>query len=80
MPASQPDSAPAADDTAPAAPVVFEQTLEEFCSAISVGNAYTMELIAGFYSDEIRQGRRKALAEAFQADLDTFAGRPVQRA
>lgn len=79
MPASPPaDTAPA--DTAPEAPAVFAQTLEEFCSALSASNDLTMELLAGFYSDQVRQGRFKKLATEFQADLDAFAGRSVPRA
>ena len=59
----------------PPAPVI-QVTLGEFCASVS-GADRRVEMIAGFHSDEVRNGRLKDTAEAFTTRYATFQTRPV---
>lgn len=52
-------------------------TLQEFCSSLSVHDK-RVELIAGFHSDEKREGRLFDTGAAYQKRFETFADRPVK--
>lgn len=82
MAASPP--APPSDESDADAPVVevptppqtFELTLEEYCRRLSATES-SVELVHGFYTDEVRVGHRKDFSEAFDAALVDFKDRPV---
>lgn len=52
------------------------ETLEEFCAAVSMTDR-RVELVAGFYADERRNGRAHDTRDAWQARFAAFQRRPV---
>ena len=52
-------------------------TLQEFCSSLSAHDK-RVELIAGFHSDEKREGRHFDTEAAYKERFEAFADRPVK--
>lgn len=62
--------------TAPAEPAAFPQSIEEFCSHLSLTDA-RVELIGAFHAVEKRAGRVKDLAEQYLARFEAFINAPA---
>ncbi|MFD3263211.1 hypothetical protein [Phenylobacterium ferrooxidans] len=60
----------------PTPPQTFDLTLEEFCARLS-GSDRSVEMIAGFYSDERAKGVDKDTSENFTERYAAFATRPA---
>ncbi len=60
----------------PTPPTTFDLTLDEFCMRAST-LGQTVEMLAGFHSDETRQGHVKDSEAAFSKRLEAFAKRPA---
>lgn len=52
------------------------ETLDEFCAAVSLTDR-RVELIAGFYADERRNGRAIDTRDAWNARYAAFQSRPA---
>lgn len=64
------------DDAPAEAATSFDLTVDEFCTRKSATDK-RVELLAGFYSDERREGRVKDSEAAFEARYVKFANRPA---
>ena len=60
----------------PEAPRAFDQTLEEFCTQLSVTDR-SVEMIGAFYASEKQAGRFKDLASSYSARYAAFKNQPA---
>lgn len=60
----------------PSPPETFDLTLEEFCARKS-NTDNRVEMLGGFYADELRHGRVKDSEDAYVARLAAFETRPA---
>jgi len=58
------------------APQAFEQTVEEFCTQLSVTDR-SVEMIGAFYASEKKAGRFKDLASSYSARYAAFKNQPA---